>query len=148
MTCVIAQEGTRAYPAVMTGHYGPDTLSRLLAIQQALEARTTAVEQAPASVLEVGKAVLDFASSEEEAFFPILPLLDPAVRSELGDEHEQLAEDLQLLEWLVSTTPDSPDVGTLSDALARRMHAHVARDGRLLAHALRLSERVGRTGSQ
>ncbi len=125
----------------MNGHTGAAALNRLLDLQRALEARTLAVEPSAAAVLEVGRAVLEFASSEEEAFFPLLPLLDPAVRSELGEEHEQLAEDLQLLQWLVSTTPDSPDVASLAGALARRMHTHVARDGRLLAHAVRLAER-------
>ncbi len=145
MTCVIAARRERAYAPIMDGHAGADALNRLLDLQRALEAHTTGVEQSPASVLEVGQAVLNFASSEEQAFFPLLPLLDPAVRSELGDEHEQLAADLQLLQWLVSTTPDSPDVASLAGALARRMHTHVARDGRLLAHALRLADR-GRTG--
>jgi hypothetical protein len=132
----------------MNGQTGADALRRLLDLQRALEARTTGLEQSPASVLEVGHAVLEFASSEEQAFFPLLPLLDPAVRSELGDEHEQLAEDLQLLQWLVSTTPDSPDVASLADALARRMHAHVARDGRLLAHAARLAGLAGQPESR
>lgn len=130
----------------MNGNPGADALDRLLVLQRALEARMLAVEPSAAFVLDVGRAVLEFASSEEEAFFTLLPLLDPAVRSELGEEHEQLAEDLQLLQWLASTTPDSPDVASLADALARRMHAHVARDGRLLAHAARLAGRQRQTG--
>ncbi len=148
MTCVIARGPATAYSPIMSGHPGTDALARLIGVQRALEARTTAVDPSPAAVLEAGQAVLEFATSEEQAFFPLLPLLDPAVRSELGDEHEQLAEDLQLLQWLVSTTPDSPDVASLAGALARRMHAHVARDGRLLAHAVRLAERAGQTGSR
>lgn len=146
MTCVIAPDAPPAYSRHMTGHMGADALNRLLDLQRGLEARTIAVEPSAASVLEVGRAVLEFAGSEEEAFFPLLPLLDPAVRSELSDEHEQLAEDLQLLQWLVSTTPDSPDVPTLAAALARRLHAHVARDGRLLAHAARLAGRQEQAG--
>ncbi len=125
----------------MDGSTAGNALDRLLQLQRALEARTIAVEPSAAAVLEVGRAVLEFAGSEEEAFFHVLPLLDPAVRSELADEHERLGEDLQLLQWLVSTTPDSPDVASLAAALARRMHAHVERDGRLLAHALRLAQR-------
>ncbi len=146
MTCVIAAGPPRAYSRPMNRDTGADALSRLLELQRALEARTIAVEPSAASVLEVGRAVLEFAGSEEEAFVALLPLLDPAVRSELGDEHEQLAEDLQLLQWLVSTTPDSPDVAALAGALARRMHAHVARDGRLLAHAVRLAGRPQQAG--
>jgi hypothetical protein len=114
-------------------------IQRLMRLQETLAERTSGLGVSPAEVLEVGAAVLEFAEREESAFFPLLPLLDPAARAELGGEHEQLAEDLQLLEWLISTTPDSPDVGTLAEAIARRMRSHIARDGRLLAQAARLA---------
>ena len=131
----------------MDGNIALDALKQLLDVQRGLEARTAAAGS-PASVLEAGRLLLEFAESEERAFFPVLPLLDPEARAELGGEHEQLAEDLDLLEGLIATTPDSPDVTTLTEALARHMHAHVARDGRLLAHALRLAERAERAGSR
>jgi hypothetical protein len=62
-------------------------------------------------------------------------LLDPAVQRDLAGEHEQIAEDLQLLEWLLRTTPDSPDVTVLTTSLLQRMRQHIDRDGRLLARA-------------
>ena len=61
-----------------------------------------------------------------------------AVIQELASEHEQLAEDLQLLEWLVRTAPESPDVDGLTTSLLSRMRTHVHRDGRLLTRAAAL----------
>jgi hypothetical protein len=116
-------------------------IGRLMELQHRLEARTSGLGASAAEVLEVGVAVLDFAEREEAFFFPLLPLLDPAAKAELGGEHEQLAEDLELLDWLVKTTPDSADVGILAEAIARRMRAHIARDGRLLAQAARMAAR-------
>lgn len=137
MTLVIRIAGRRAYPAGMTA--SPAEIQRLMRLQEILAERTSGLGVSPAEVLEVGAAVLEFAEREESAFFPLLPLLDPAARAELGGEHVQLAEDLQLLEWLISTTPDSPDVATLAEAIARRMRSHIARDGRLLAQAARMA---------
>jgi hypothetical protein len=114
-------------------------LEQLIELQHVVEARTTGPAVTAADVLEVGTAVLEFAEREEAAFFPILPLIDPDARVELAAEHQQLAEDLQLLQWMVETTPDSPDVATFAGALARRMRDHIARDGRLLAAAVRLT---------
>ena len=65
-------------------------------------------------------------------------LLDPAVHAELAREHEEFAEDLQLLRWLLDTTPESPDVAVLTASLVRRMRQHTERDGRLLARAIYL----------
>lgn len=138
MTLVIRIAGRRAYPAGMTSA-SPAEIQRLMRLQEMLAERTSGLGVSPAEVLEVGAAVLEFAEREESAFFPLLPLLDPAARAELGGEHVQLAEDLQLLEWLISTTPDSPDVATLAEAIARRMRSHIARDGRLLAQAARMA---------
>lgn len=116
-------------------------LTRLMNAQRELADRMMRLGAEAGDVLKAGAQVLEFAAREESAFFPLLPLLDPAVRAELGGDHEQLAEDLQLLEWLVATTPDSPDVATLADALARRMRTHIERDGRLLAQAARMASR-------
>jgi hypothetical protein len=125
----------------------PLAIDHLIALQRTLEARIAGTTGTAAAILELGQAVLDFASSEEEAFFPLLPLLDPAARAELAADHDELREDLQLLEWLVSASPDSPDIPPLTAALARRMHAHVTRDGRLLAQAFRLAGHADRRGA-
>lgn len=69
-------------------------------------------------------------------------LLDPVVRAELEGEYLQIAEDLELLQWLLATTPDSPDVAVLSASLARRMRAHVERDARLLSSAAKVRTKV------
>jgi hypothetical protein len=116
-------------------------IAELLDMQRSLAARTRDLAGDASAVLRTGREVLTFAEREEAAFFPLLPLLDPAALAELGDEHQQLADDLDLLESLVTTTPDSPDVAVLADALARRMASHIARDGRLLAQAARMAPR-------
>ena len=120
----------------MTTH---DDLEGLLAQQRSLLERLNAVVPVAGDVLELGTEVLRFAELEEQAFFPLLPLLDPIARAELGHEHDEISEDLQLLEWLIATTPDSPDVEILAAAVLRRARAHVERDGRLLLQASRLA---------
>jgi hypothetical protein len=116
-----------------------DTLERLRALQRSLEDRTSALDGSAAAVLDIGPSVLEFAASEELAFLPLLELLDPAVRTELAREHDSLTEDLALLRWLAATTPDSTDVSVLAQALTGRIRNHIARDGRLLTQASRLS---------
>jgi hypothetical protein len=120
----------------MTTH---DDLEGLLAQQRALLERLAAVGHDAGEVLTLGTEVLRFAEFEERAFFPLLPLLDPIALAELGHEHDEIREDLKLLEWLLATTPDSPDVGILSAAVVRRVRAHVERDGRLLRRAAGLT---------
>ena len=119
----------------MTTH---DDLEKLLAQQRTLLARLNALGSAE-EVLQLGIEVLQFAEHEERAFFPLLPLLDPIARAELGHEHNEIGEDLRLLEWLLATTPDSPDVDILAGAVVRRVRQHVERDGRLLLRAGRLT---------
>jgi hypothetical protein len=120
----------------MTTH---DDLQGLMAQQRRLLERLAAVGHDPREALELGTEVLRFAELEERAFFPLLPLLDPAARAELGHEHDEISEDLKLLEWLLATTPDSPDVEILTAAVVRRVRQHVERDGRLLLRASRLT---------
>ena len=138
MTPVIARRPSAFYPAVMTMPL-PEDLERLAAMERSVSARLDAVDGNPANVLDAGAEVLAFADLEERLFFPILPLLDPLAAAELEQEHHQLADDLQLLHHLIAATPDSPDVGTLASALARRLRSHIARDGRLIAQGLRLA---------
>jgi hypothetical protein len=120
----------------MTPH---DDLERLMAQQRALLERLNTLGPDAREVLEAGTEVLRFAEHEEEAFFPVLPLLDPIARAELAHEHDDISEDLKLLEWLLATTPDSPDVAILAGAVVRRVRQHVERDGRLLLRASRLA---------
>jgi hypothetical protein len=125
---------------------GQPVLAALLAEQRELEARLHGLEGDPLQVLAVGDALLSFAARENEAFDALAALLDPAVEAELTDEHRQFAEDLELLEWLLQATPDSPDVAMLSASLVRRMRQHIDRDGRLFSQASVL--RDGRSGSR
>jgi hypothetical protein len=96
----------------------------------------------PREALAAGEALLAFAKHEDEAFSALTPLLDPAARAELCAEHEQIAEDLELLGWLLRTAPDSSDLPVLTTSLVRRMRRHIDRDGRLLARAVGLTPRT------
>ena len=92
----------------------------------------------PREVIAVGRSLLAFADTKGTSLRVLLSLLEPAVRDELVTEHERLADDLALLEWLMESAPGSPDVTALADSLIRRMRAHVSRDARLLEKAARL----------
>ena len=120
----------------MTTH---DDLDALMARQRLLLNRLNTLGPGAQELIELGTEVLRFAEYEERAFFPLLPLLDPIARAELGHEHGEIGEDLKLLGWLVATTPASPDVDILAAAIVKRMRAHVERDGRLLARAAALT---------
>lgn len=120
---------------------GQSARAALLQEQRALEERIHNLGSHAEDALVVGDALLAFADREDEAFSALAPLLDPAAQQELVAEHQQIAEDLTLLDWLVRTTPDSPDVAVLTASLLRRMRQHIERDGRLLARATGLSPR-------
>jgi hypothetical protein len=117
---------------------GRADLEALVAQQRTLLTRLNAATPTAGEILALGQEVLRFAEHEEQAFFPLLPLLDPIARAELGHEHDEIGEDLKLLEWLLATTPDSPDVAILAHAVVRKIRTHVERDGRLLERASRL----------
>jgi hypothetical protein len=119
-----------------------EDLEKLAALERSVRERLAEADENPAAVLAAGDAVLAFAQVEERLFFPILPLLDPLVRAELEREHEQLADDLQLLQSLFTANPDCPDAAALAPPLAKRLRLHLARDARLIAHALRLGTRL------
>ena len=140
MTVVISVRRARFYPVPMDRAESFD-LERLAAFEHDVSDRLALVEKNPAAVLDAGREVLAFAAIEERLLFPILPLLDPVARAELSIEHEHLADDMQLLESLITGSPESPDVAALASALADRLRAHLARDGRLIAQAVRLARR-------
>ena len=111
------------------------TIGALIAQQRELAARVHGLGGIPAEVLGVGQSLLGFSAGEDAALEPLAPLLDPTVRAELIAEHQQLADDLELLDWLLRSTPGSPDVEVLTASLVTRMCQHVDRDARLLARA-------------
>jgi hypothetical protein len=115
--------------------------SGLLREHRSLEDCVRDLVPTPASVLAAGRTLLAFARQEDEAFAALARLLEPAVINEMRAEHEEISQDLDLLAWLVSTTPDSLDASVLAESLARRMHRHVNRDGRLLARVAGLRPR-------
>ena len=121
----------------------PVALASLIAAQSVLDLRIHALAVSPQQTLAVGAALLAFGAREHEAFASLEPILDAAVRDELQAEHRQIAEDLELLDWLVRMSPDSPDVAMLTASLVRRMRQHSDRDGRLLARVAALHARRG-----
>lgn len=139
MTPVIGRRAVPAYAHAMQPSNGQSTLAAVLEEQRALEARIHDRTPCPEEALIVGDALLAFAGREDKAFSAVAPLLDPAAQQELAAEHQQIAEDLTLLDWLIRTTPDSPDVIVLTTSLVRRMRQHIDRDGRLLARAAGLT---------
>ena len=58
---------------------------------------------------------------------------------DVDEQGRGIAEDLELLEWLLATTPDSLDIEILAHAVVRKVRNHVERDGRLLLRASRLT---------
>lgn len=102
---------------------------------------SAALNGSASDVLAAGQTLLSFARQEDKALAALSSLMEPAVINELRAEHEEISHDLELLGWILSTTPDSPDASALAESLARRMHTHVSRDGRLLARAVGLSGR-------
>ena len=117
------------------------TLAALLDEQRWLQTEVDDLDTSPYRTLATGEAMLQFAARETDAFWYLEALLDPAARADLAAEHQQLAEDLELLDWLLDTTPDSPDVAVLNASLRRRMRQHIERDGRFLARAFHLAPR-------
>ncbi|MFN8061751.1 MAG: hypothetical protein U0Q12_21510 [Vicinamibacterales bacterium] len=85
----------------------------------------------PATVLGLGAAVVLHGLLEEVWLIERARWLDDAASAELAVEHDRLAEDLDLLDGLLHSEPDSPDVQSLSDAILSRLREHVARDGRV-----------------
>lgn len=117
---------------------GKSMLVALIAEQRELEMRIHDLHASPRETLVVGESLLTFAAREDEAFSALTPLLDPVVRAELAADHQRIAEDLELLDWLLQTTPTSADVSVLTASLVRRMRQHICRDGRLLSRAAAL----------
>ena len=114
---------------------GKSMLAALIAEQHELGTRIHDLHASPRETLLVGESLLAFAAREDEAFSALTPLLDPAVRTELAADHQRIAEDLDLLDSLLQTTPTSADVAVLTASLVRRMRQHISRDGRLLSRA-------------
>jgi hypothetical protein len=142
MTGVIPEPAPFAYAQTMQPSGNHPALAAWIRAQRALEERLNDRRMCPEDALVAGRALLAFADCEDEAFLGLAPLLDPAARQELVTEHHHIAEDLALLDSLLRTTPDSPDVAELTASLLRRMRQHLDRDARLLATATGLHPRT------
>lgn len=136
MTPIIGPGRRLPYPRGMEPSSHPSALlSGLLREHHLLEDCIRTMRITPPRILEAGRTLLAFAEQEDRALSVLARWLDPIVLEEMSAEHDEIGRDLELLEWLVRTTPESPDAMILAESLARRMHKHVTRDGRLLARA-------------
>jgi len=135
MTWVIGAAAERSYPARMEPVPPHAVLIDLLREHRALEERVRELHPTPERVLAAGQRLLAFARQEDQAFSALNRLLEPAVLDEMRAEHEEISRDLELLDWLVTSSAESPDAEVLAESIARRMLRHVNRDGRLLARA-------------
>jgi hypothetical protein len=86
----------------------------------------------PRDVLDLGTAVILHGALERRLLLAPSPVLDQAALAQLEEEHARLEDDLELLESILETNPDSPDVAPLCTALLERLRDHVARDDRVL----------------
>lgn len=119
---------------------GPETasredqalVSRVTRAHLRLARRVAEARPTPADVLDLGTAVILHGALERRWLLALRPMLDKAAVAQLDEEHERLEDDLELLESILDTTPDSPDVSPLCAALLERLREHVARDERLL----------------
>jgi hypothetical protein len=94
-------------------------------------AEADATHQSPASVLDLGAAVLFHGALEEQWPAALNSALDESAIGQLANEHERLADDLELLQSIWEATPESPDLDPLCQALRKRLKAHLARDDRI-----------------
>ena len=96
-----------------------------------LRAERTAATDA-AAVLELGATVLVHRALQVARASRILTWLDPAVSARLGEEQDQLGQDLELLRELHESEPESADAAVLAAALLRRVRDHLRQDQRVL----------------
>jgi hypothetical protein len=130
----------RMTPAGGAADWSPDPLpaeeralvSRVVHAHQRLMRRLATAKPNPADVLNLGTAVILHGTLERRWLIGLRPLLDRAAAAQLDEEHVRLEEDLELLESIFETCPDSPDVGPLCGALLDRLREHVDRDERVL----------------
>jgi len=93
---------------------------------------------AVASILDLGMVARLHGVLEQVVSHLAHPLLDAGVVAQLQQEHEWLAEHLELLESLWRAEPESADLPPLAAAVLERLTEHVARDQRLLYDSPRL----------
>ena len=90
----------------------------------------------PAAVLDIGAAVIFHGALETYWGMVNESILDGSVLSKLAEEHSQLADDLEFLETLLDTNPESDDIKSLCLALREHLQTHLERDQRLFYQSL------------
>lgn len=89
----------------------------------------------PDAVLNLGATIA--AHATHAAYLSELNrFLDDLVLEELSVEHRRLADDLELLDSLARSTPDSPDIEPLASALVERIQALLEREQRIFYQPL------------
>ena len=85
----------------------------------------------PSSVLNLGAAVASH-SMIVARLWELHPFIEDIVAEEIAAEHLRIDQDLELLETLSRSAPDSTDIGPLASALLDRIRALLEREDRVL----------------
>jgi hypothetical protein len=126
-----------------------DALSRLREVHRLVGAwAERESDPPPAAVLVCCALALVHSVVEEGWLLERQRWLDPAAAAQLAREHEQFADDLALLDALMTGEPDSPDTRAFARALGARLREHLARDTRLFYAGApgRATEQPARSG--
>lgn len=100
----------------------------------------------PSSVLNLG-ATVAYHASLATCLWNLNRLLDEEVLEELLAEHGRLADDLDLLENLSESSPDSPDIEPLASAVFSRIQKLLEREERVFYQPLLRLAANAETGS-
>jgi hypothetical protein len=120
-----------------------EALARRHALLRLRAERTRATDAA--AVLELGATVQVHRALQVARAARILTWLDPAVSVRLGEEQDQLGQDLELLRELLESQPDSADAAVLAAALLRRLREHLIHDERVFQRPLQRLLALGAT---
>ena len=101
----------------------------------------------PATVLCIGAAVIFHGALEERSAMGTASIIDESVLKDLADEHGRLADDLEFLETLWETKPESDDIESLCLALREHLRTHLERDHRLFYQSIPKLQAVQRTSN-
>ncbi|HUP21903.1 MAG TPA: hypothetical protein VNB06_03070 [Thermoanaerobaculia bacterium] len=120
-----------------------ERLARRHALLQRQAERTPATD--PSAVLELGASVLVHRGLQVASAVRSLSWLDPAVLARVGEEQDQLGQDLELLRELLESVPGSADAIVLAGALLDRLRQHLHHDERVLQRPLQRLLALGAT---
>ena len=121
----------------MRGAYRSERFRRVQQLHARLLTRAAETSASDVdAVLNLGAAVLLHGTLEATHLDLVWSWVDPHVRVELENEHDDLARDLDFLAELAASDPGSEDLSLTTEALRRRLQQHIKRDDRVLYRPL------------